>query len=267
MRILVINPNTTAAMTDKIALVSRSIASPGTEVLAVNPADGPPSIEGYFDEAFAVPGLIAEITRAPAMDAYVIACFDDTGLDAARCVTGAPVVGIGEAAFHLASLVAGRFSVVTTLARSVPAIEHNLVKYGLASRCAKVRSSEVPVLDLDLPGTGARRKISAEIARAISEDRAEAIVLGCAGMADLANDLSQEHGIPVLDGVACAVALAESLFRVGLRTSKIGGYAAPRRKRFSGVFASLSPETSATPSRPLSGASAHVADSGAGSPV
>ncbi|TGU42037.1 aspartate/glutamate racemase family protein, partial [bacterium M00.F.Ca.ET.146.01.1.1] len=96
----------------------------------------------------------------------------------------APVIGIGEAAFHLASLVAGKFSVVTTLARSVPAIEHNLAKYGLASRCAKVRSSEVAVLDLEQPGSNARHKISQEIARAIRDDRAEAIVLGCAGMAD-----------------------------------------------------------------------------------
>jgi len=241
MRILVINPNTTASMTAKIGKVAASIASAGTEIISVNPGDGPPSIEGYFDEVFAVPGIIAEMGKVTDVDAYVIACFDDTGLDAARCVAGAPVIGIGEAAFHLASLVAGKFSVVTTLARSVPAIEHNLAKYGLASRCAKVRASEVAVLDLELPGSDARRRISAEIARALSEDRAEAIVLGCAGMADLAASLSQEHGVPVLDGVACAVTLAEGLFRVGLRTSKVGGYAAPRGKRFSGIYASLSP--------------------------
>jgi allantoin racemase len=241
MRILVINPNTTASMTRKIGMAAEAAASPATEIVAVNPEDGPPSIEGYFDEVFAIPGIIAEMSKAPDMDAYVIACFDDTGLDAARCASPAPVIGIGEAAFHLASMVSGKFSVVTTLARSVPAIEHNLAKYGLASRCARVRSSEVPVLDLELPGSDARRKISAEIARAIAEDRAEAIVLGCAGMADLANSLSQEHGLPVLDGVTCAVTLAESLFKVGLKTSKIGGYAAPRTKRFAGVYAALSP--------------------------
>src|SRR5262245_50061171 len=220
MRILVINPNTTVSMTAKIAAAAASVASAGTEVVSVNPGDGPPSIEGYFDEVFAIPGMIMEIGKAPAMDAYVIACFDDTGLDAARCATKAPVIGIGEAAFHFASLVAGKFSVVTTLARSVPAIEHNLVRYGLASRCAKVRSSEVAVLDLEQPGSGARRKISAEIASSIRDDRAEAIVLGCAGMADLASSLSLEHGLPVLDGVTCAVAVAEALFRVGLKTSK-----------------------------------------------
>src|SRR4051812_36255176 len=99
MRIIVINPNTTASMTAKIGEAAASVASSATQIVAVNPADGPPSIEGYFDEVFAIPGIIAEMGKAPA-DAYVIACFDDTGLDAARCATVAPVIGIGEAAFH-----------------------------------------------------------------------------------------------------------------------------------------------------------------------
>ncbi len=242
MRILVINPNTTASMTDKIGKAAQAAASPATEIVAVNPEDGPPSIEGYFDEVFSVPGIIAEMAKAGSVDAYVIACFDDTGLDAARCATEAPVIGIGEAAFHVATLIAGKFSVVTTLARSVPAIEHNLMKYGLASRCAKVRASDVAVLDLELPGSKANRKISAEIGRAISEDRAEAIVLGCAGMADLAQALSREHGVPVIDGVACAVKLAEALSALGLGTSKAGGYAAPLAKRFAGYYAPWSPK-------------------------
>ncbi|WP_018238558.1 aspartate/glutamate racemase family protein [Ensifer sp. BR816] len=242
MRILVINPNTTKSMTEKIGKAAQAAASPATEIVAVNPEDGPPSIEGYFDEVFSVPGIIAEMAKAGPMDAYVIACFDDTGLDAARCASEAPVIGIGEAAFHCATLVAGKFSVVTTLARSVPAIEHNLVKYGLASRCARVRASDVAVLDLELPGSDANRKISAEIGRAISEDRAEAIVLGCAGMADLAQALSREHGVPVIDGVACAVKLAEAVSALGLRTSKVGGYAAPLAKHFAGHYAPLSPK-------------------------
>jgi allantoin racemase len=242
MRILIINPNTTASMTDKIGKAAQIAASPTTEIVAVNPQDGPPSIEGYYDEVFVVPGIIAEMAKAGAADAYVIACFDDTGLDAARCATEMPVIGIGEAAFHLATLIAGKFSVVTTLARSIPAIEHNLAKYGLASRCAKVRASDVAVLDLELPGSDARSRVSAEIARAIAEDKAEAIVLGCAGMADLAHALSLEHGVPVLDGVACAVRLAETLSALGLRTSKVGGYAAPLAKRFVGYYAPWSPK-------------------------
>lgn len=247
MRILVINPNTTASMTAKIGKAASAAAAGGTEIVAVNPKDGPPSIEGYFDEVFAVPGIIAEMNNMAAMDAYVIGCFDDTGLDAARCASTAPVIGIGEAAFHMASLISGKFSVVTTLARSVPAIEHNLVKYGLASRCARVRASDVPVLELERPGSDARHKISEEIARSIREDGAEAIVLGCAGMADLAGQLSREHGLPVLDGVVCAVKLAEALHALGLHTSKTGSYAAPRAKRFAGFYAPLSPSGDPAP--------------------
>jgi allantoin racemase len=242
VRILLVNPNTTASMTRKIEAAAAAAAFPGTEVFAVNPAFGPPSIEGYYDEAFSVAGLIDEIRKAPGMDAYVVACFDDTGLDAARCVTDAPVIGIGEAAFHMACLVAGRFGVVTTLSRSVPALEHNLVRYGLAPRCTGVRASDVPVLDLEVPGSGAHERISDEIRCALREDRAEAIVLGCAGMADLASALSNEHGVPVLDGVSCAVKLAEGVIGLGLRTSRVGGYAAPRAKRFSGLFAPFSPD-------------------------
>jgi len=242
MRILVVNPNTTASMTRKIAAAAAAAAAGGTEIVAVNPEHGPASIEGHYDDALAVPGLLAEIIKAPQMDAYVIACFDDTGLDAARCVTRAPVIGIGEAAFHMASLIAGKFSVVTTLPCSVSAIEQNLVRYGLAGRCAKVRASDVAVLDLERSGSAARRRISEEIGRALREELAEAIVLGCAGMTDLAAALSSEHDVPVLDGVACAVKLGEGLVSLALRTSKLGGYAAPRPKGYLGALAPWSPK-------------------------
>ena len=228
-------------MTLKIGAAAKAAASPSVEIRAVNPDFGPPSIEGYFDEAFSVPGLLAEIGKAADADAFVIACFDDTGLEAARCATDAPVVGIGEAAFHLASLIAEKFSVVTTLARSIAPIERNLVKYGLAARCARVRAPNVAVLSLEEPGSDARRTIEREIERALSDDGAEAIVLGCAGMTDLARDLSQAAGVPVLDGVACAVSLAETLVRLGLKTSKRNTYAPPLAKAYAGEFARFSP--------------------------
>lgn len=231
MRLLVINPNTTASMTAKIGAAARRAAAPGTEIIAVNPAAGPAAIEGYHDEAMCVPGVLDLIHTTPDFDAVVIACFDDTGLDAARCATDRPVIGIGEAGYHFASMLSNKFSVVTTLARSVPALEHNLVRYGLAARCARVRASDVPVLELERPGSEGRGRVSAEVARAIDEDRAEAIVLGCAGMADFAAALSREHGLPVIDGVVCAVALAESAVRLGLRTTRLGGYAPPIRVR------------------------------------
>jgi len=237
MEILVVNPNTTASMTDKIRAAAEAAASPGTQVTAVNPGMGPASIEGFYDEALAVPGLLAEVAKGEArrVAGHVIACFDDTGLEAARTLARAPVVGIGEAAFHVAALVAGRFSVVTTLGRSIPAIEFNLLKYGLAARCGRVRAAEVPVLALEDRGSDARRRIEVEIEAAKREDRAEAIVLGCAGMVDLAAALSARHGLPVVDGVTAAVVLIESLVRLGLATSKVGGYAEPLPKAVAGA--------------------------------
>lgn len=207
MRLLVINPNATSSMTDKIAAAARQAVPVGVEVIALTNHDGPASIQGPEDGAQATPGVLALVQGAEA-DAIVIACFDDTALAEARALSPVPVVGIGEAAFHAAMMLGARYSVVTTLSVSVPVIEANLVAYGLTGSCLRVRASEVPVLDLEHPGSAAEARISAEIARALTEDHARAIVLGCAGMADLAARLSVRHGVPVIDGVAAACGMA-----------------------------------------------------------
>lgn len=227
MRVLMINPNTTVSMTDKIAAAARHVCRPDTEIIATNPVEGPASIEGFHDVAMSIPGMLAEIRNHTDIDGVVIGCFDDTGLDAARCQTRVPVVGIGEAAFHAASFLSCKFSVITTLRRSVPGIEANLTRYGLAARCARVRATEIPVLKLEENDPATLKQISLEIERAIEEDAAEAIVLGCAGMADLMENLSAIYGIPVIDGVACGIAFAEALGALKMATSKIGGYAPP----------------------------------------
>jgi allantoin racemase len=244
MHILVVNPNTTASMTAKIGEAARAVAAPGTVITAVQPADGPASIEGFYDEAFCIPGLLQEIAQGEAkgVAGHVIACFDDTGLEAARSLASAPVVGIGEAAYHVASMLGHRFSVVTTLSRSIPCLEVNLLKYGLDRRCARIRAAEVPVLELENPASDAARRIGEEIERAKVEDHADVIVLGCAGMADLAAVLSERHGLPVVDGVAAAVKLVEGMAALGLRTSKRGGYAAPAPKLYRGIFADAAPK-------------------------
>jgi allantoin racemase len=236
MLLRIVNPNTTATMTDKIATAARAVASPSTTVEAATSANGPASIEGFLDGALSVPGLLAEIRAGEdrGAAAHVIACFDDTGLDAARSLAAAPVVGIGEAAYHTACFIAGRFSVVTTLARSVPVLQQNIVRYGLSPRCVSVRASGVPVLDLEKRDAGALRRISAEIDAALAEG-AEAIVLGCAGMADLAAELARQHDVPVVEGVAAAVKMAEALAALGLRTAKAGGWAFPIPKPYRGM--------------------------------
>ena len=241
MKIRVINPNTTAAMTATIARAAVACAAPGTSIDAVTSPTGPVSIEGYYDEALCLPGLLMEIRagEAAGADAHVIACFDDTGLDAARQIASAPVIGIGEAAYHAATLIAHKFTVVTTLERSVPALEANILKYGFDRRCARVRAAEVPVLALEDEQSDARARIDDEISRALREDRAEAIVLGCAGMAKLARDLMARHGCPVIDGVRAAVKLAEMLVNLGHRTSKRGGYQPGEVKSLTGPMKDL----------------------------
>jgi allantoin racemase len=227
MRILIINPNTTESMTRKVEAVAQRVARPDTEIIATNPALGPPSIQGYHDAATCVPHLLEVIKEHPQVDAIIIACFDDTGLDAARCAVDVPVVGIGESAYHVASILANKFSVITTLGRSVPGLEANLQRYGLDQRCARVIATEIPVLKLEENDPATLEKIKGAIRDTIADDMAEAIVLGCAGMTDLMEQLSDEFGLPVLDGVTCAVTLVEGLVAAKVKTSKIGGYSFP----------------------------------------
>jgi allantoin racemase len=241
MRIMVINPNTTASMTAKIGEAARAVAAAGTEIIAVNPAAGPVSIEGHYDEAVAAVALLEEVRRGEAegADGYVIACFGDPGLLAAREVATGPVLGIAEAAMHAASFLATGFSVVTTLGRTKIIAEHLAHAYGMAHFCRKVRACELEVLALEDEGSDARRVITEECLRARDEDGAGAIVLGCGGMADLARAIQADIGVPVIDGVTVAVKLVEGLVACGLGTSKRGDLAPPIPKPFAGGFAHL----------------------------
>lgn len=241
-KILIVNPNTTASMTATIAEAARAVAASGTEIVAVTSAMGPASIEGFYDEAFAVPGLIHALQNAPDADAAIIACFDDTGLDAARTAAHYPVVGICEAALVTAGQIAKRIGVVTTLPRSIVPLEELVRRYGFSGRAA-VTACNFPVLDLEKPGSGAREKLEAEIGRVLDKG-ADAIVLGCAGMADLALALSKKFDVPVVDGVAAAVKQAEALAVLKLTTSRRGAYASPSGKAYSGILKDFAPRSS-----------------------
>jgi allantoin racemase len=234
----VVNPNTTASMTATIELAARSAASPGTVVSAATPSMGPASIESHYDEALAVPGVLAEIAGGnDTVDAWVLACFGDPGLDAARELARGPVVGIAEAAMRTAGYLGRGFSVVTTLGRTRGRAWDLAEHYGLGRRCLAVRACEIAVLDLDAPGSDARGRVAQECARAVAEDGCDAIVLGCAGMAEFCAELTARVGVPVVDGVAAGVRAAESLVALGLSTGRRGEFAAPPPKPCTGVLA------------------------------
>ncbi|MBI3226575.1 MAG: aspartate/glutamate racemase family protein [Mycolicibacterium cosmeticum] len=232
-RIWVINPNTTRAMTSTIEACARAVAGPGTEITGFTSEFGPPSIESHYDEAMSVPGLLAAVQRGEAqgVDGYVIACFGDPGLDAAREVARGPVLGIAEAAMHTASHLGRGFSVVTTLGRTMGRAADLAEHYGMQRFCRGIHACEIAVLDLETDPDA--RKIITEACRdAMEADDSDAIVLGCAGMADMCAAISADLGVPVIDGVTAATLTVQSLITLGLRTSKRGEFAAPPEKEY-----------------------------------
>ncbi len=228
----VINPNMTESMTELIAKAAQASAGPRTRIVGRTARTGAASIEGHYDEAIAAVGMLRQIEAGDAdgCHAHVIACFGDPGLLAARELSAAPVLGMAEAAMHAASFVATHFSIVTTLSRTKVIAEHLVRNYGMEHHCRRVRAVDVAVLDLDKPEANVRGILLDECRDALRQDGIGAIVLGCAGMADLAHDLSTELGIPVIDGVAAAVRFAEALVGLGLKTSKHGDLAFPLPK-------------------------------------
>jgi allantoin racemase len=235
MRIVVANVNTTESVTEAIRQQAAKSAAPGTEVLAVTPRFGPASVEGNFESYLAAVAVMDRVQAVEeTFDAVVLAGFGEHGKEGLAELFDVPVVDITEAAAHVACLLGRRFSVVTSLRRTIGQIEDRLALAGLRSRCASVRATDTPVLDLedDLERTGER--IVEEVAQAVEVDRAEVICLGCAGMAGLAERVQAEVGVPVVDGVTAAVGLAETLVRLDLSTSKVGSWARPLPKNITG---------------------------------
>ncbi|WP_239451918.1 aspartate/glutamate racemase family protein [Frondihabitans sp. PAMC 28766] len=199
---------------------------------------GPASIESHYEEALAVPGILEQVAlgEQDGVDAFVIACFGDPGLDAAREIATGPVLGIAEAAMHAAAMLGRTFGIVTTLDRTVGRAGELVQRYGFADVCVGIRACEIPVLALDDPASDARAVVVDECRRVLDAG-ADAVVLGCAGMADFCHWVSDEVGAPVVDGVSAATVLAESLVRLRVATGKRGEYAAPPRKPMAGLLA------------------------------
>jgi len=206
--IVIINPNSTVSMTDAMVETARKVA-PGADIVGWTSTDGPPAIQGAQDGDAAIPPLLKLVKQADEAGAKVIilGCFDDTGLTAARALARCPVIGIGQAAYHLASLYGPRFSVVTTLDVSVPILAANISAYGLDKNLGRVRASGVPVLALEDDREKATRQVKAEIVAAYHDDGINSVVLGCAGMVHITEDCD-DVPVKLIDGVHAAVSVA-----------------------------------------------------------
>jgi len=218
MRLAILNPNTTLAFTERLGAVARRIVAPGTVVVARSPATGVAAVESFVEEALAVPGLLQLVREEEALgtDAYVIACFGDTGIEAAREIAAGPVVGMTEAALFAAAMLAEKFAVVTLPPRTIAQAERVVRHLGLSHRC-RVRAIDVDVGDCVELEWAVLEAMIAEGRKALAEDRAEAIILGCAGLSGLVEPLRAALGVPVIEGVAVAVKFAEGMVANGLR--------------------------------------------------
>ena len=236
MKIKIINPNTTQAMTDGIREAAITVARPDTEIICVSPEKGPVSIENHHDEAYASVGVVEEVRKSAndGIDAFITACYGDPGLYPAREVASVPVIGIAEASMHLAMFVGHRFSVVTILPRWKVVMEDVISRYGLKQKCASIRCTNMEVLEFEKNPEKGAKELYEESVKAIEEDDAEVICLGCAGMVEFTADLERRLGVPVFDGVTAAIKIAEALVDLGKTTNKNLYFNFPQKKEYIG---------------------------------
>ncbi len=240
MRLLLINPNITAAITDVMAEEARHAAAAGTEIRTASARFGTLYIENRAEAAIAGHAVLEALAEhAAGCDAVIVSAFGDPGLAAAKELADVPVVGISEAALLTAWMLGRRFAVVCMTARLRTWYAECVAEHGLAGRLAAVRALDVPVKDV----TRARDELAEPMVelcnRCVQEDEAEAVIVGGGPLAGLARRVADRVPVPLLDGVACAVPMAEMLVRMGVRMPERGSFARPRPKPSTGLSQAL----------------------------
>jgi Asp/Glu/hydantoin racemase len=240
MKLLVVNPNTSADITGVIGASARRAAAAETEIVLTGGSFGPRYIATRSESAIAAHAtLTALAAHLPGCDAAVVAAFTDPGLFAARELAPAPVVGMAEAAMLTACMLGSRFAVLTISRRLIPVIRELADAYGLGARLAGVRAVEQSAIDVARAPEAAVDGFAAAGRAALDEDGADVLVLGGAPLAPLDRPLRDRLGVPVLDGIGCAVRQAEVLARMGLVKPRAGSYAPPPAKELVGVTPAL----------------------------
>ena len=220
MKILIINPNSSSEMTEKIKETALNFAAGSFEVECLPTPGAPDYIETYEDQLKAAPGMIQLVREnEETYDAFIVACHCDPNLDAIKEIATKLVVGIGEASMKIASLLGHNFSVITDTFHSVPNKETVARKYHLQEAMVSARAPEG-----DIEGMSLEEIIFQAAEIAVKEDHAEVLVLGCAGLTGMDKRIQRQLGVPVLDGVVCALIIASGLVKYGVSTSKARRY-------------------------------------------
>jgi allantoin racemase len=240
MKLLLINPNTTQAVTDAVLVAARATARPGTDLKAVTGSFGPVVIGSRGENALAQHSLLQlAAVHAVDCDAVVLAVSLDTGLWACRELLGVPVIGMTEAGLLIGSSVGTRIGMITYGRRMGPLYRELVESYGLASRLAGIATLAVtPEQTFSDPQLVQDAALAA--ARLLVEhDGAEVVLLAGAAMAAMAATLQPQLDVPLLDGVSCAVALAEAQVALKLPKARTGSVAPTGGRTVLGVSPQL----------------------------
>lgn len=225
MKIKVVIPNSGMdrdTLNARESMLSRAV-SPGTQISVDCIPGGPISIESVTDEVTAGPYLLEAGRQAQreGYDAFVVYCFSDLAVDALRENLSIPVIGPGAVALAAADMLSNRFTVVTTVERNVSRTLRRLKQNPICrEKMAGVRALNIPVAELRDDPKATIRYLSKLCQRAVEEERADTLVLGCLGLAEYGDALEQEFGIKVIDPAFLALAWAEMAARLNLRPSR-----------------------------------------------
>lgn len=240
MRILLLNPNTTEAMTTRMLSVGQSAAAAGTELVPLTAKRGVPYIatraEAQIGGALALEMLAEHHSNA---DAAIIAAFGDPGLYGARELFDIPIVGMAEAAMLAACMLGRRFAIVTFARALGPWYEECVAMHGLGGRCAGIRMLDATIKSVPDVQEELEDLLVALANRAVAENEADVLILGGAPLAGLAGKVAGRIAVPLVDQVQAAVKMAEMLVSLRPHKATAGTFRRPEAKATTGLPAAL----------------------------
>jgi len=240
MRILLLNPNTTEAITQRLLVAAKAVAARETEIVPLTAPRGVPYIasraEAQIGGAIAL-DMLAEHHHE--VDAAIIAAFGDPGLMGARELFDIPVVGMAEAAMLTACMLGKRFSIVTFARALGPWYEECVAMHGLGGRCAGVRMLDETFADIGDVQEEKEEVIVALANRAVVEDGADCVILAGAPLAGLAAKVAHRIPVPVIDQIGAALKQAEALVALQPRKASAGTFRRPPAKPTLGLSEAL----------------------------
>lgn len=230
MKILIVNPNTSEIVLDVIMRSAERAAHTRTELSGMRSPGGTRNIDSAYGDYMSAPHMIEAVRRrieAEPFDGVVLAGFGNVGIGALKEVLDIPVVSISEASMALACLLGHRFSTLTMLEQFIPYQEDIIRLHGFEAKCASVRAININVEKAAIDRERALRDLTIQVKAIVTEDKAEVVILACAGLCDYDRELSKSSGVPVIDPVVAAVHTVQTLVSMGLAQSKVRKFKHP----------------------------------------